>query len=169
MLALRSRPSTGRNVKSPSTPLIFADAAFSTGVPDVIHYNVASLRLAGWQEQPVSEIVGDLAGNAGGALATVHAAAPAMAGRGSGTILITGGGFARYPNPELLTLSMGKAALRNMVLAIAPGLAESGVHMASVSVNDIVPADAAGPIAEIFWNLHNEPAGAWSTEVDYNP
>ncbi|HXN60888.1 MAG TPA: SDR family NAD(P)-dependent oxidoreductase, partial [Acidimicrobiales bacterium] len=45
------------------------------------------------------------------AIVLTQAAAPAMRAGGSGTIMVTGGGFADNPIPALATVSLGKAAL----------------------------------------------------------
>ena len=45
------------------------------------------------------------------AVVVTQVAAPAMRAAGSGTIIVTGGGFADYPIPALATVSLGKAAL----------------------------------------------------------
>jgi short-subunit dehydrogenase len=46
-----------------------------------------------------------------GAIVVTQVAAPAMRAAGSGTIIVTGGGFADHPIPALATISLGKAAL----------------------------------------------------------
>jgi NADP-dependent 3-hydroxy acid dehydrogenase YdfG len=87
----------------------------------VLHYNAASMRKATLPDQPLDTFVEDLAVNIGGALVAAQAAAPKMSERGSGSILLTGGGFALEPNPEYLSLGIGKAGIR----ALAHGLFES--------------------------------------------
>lgn len=61
---------------------------------DVAHYNAAAMRQSTLADQPVETFNSDLAVNIGGALAATHAVATGMERRGSGTILLTGGGFA---------------------------------------------------------------------------
>jgi NADP-dependent 3-hydroxy acid dehydrogenase YdfG len=90
------------------------------GSIDILHYNAASMRKATIEEQPRDTFISDLAVNIGGALVAVQAAVPKMSARGSGTILLTGGGFALEPNPEYLSLSIGKAGIH----ALAHGLFE---------------------------------------------
>ena len=45
-----------------------------------------------------------------------------MGERGSGTILLTGGGFSLAPNPEYISLSIGKAGVRAMTLGMFESL-----------------------------------------------
>jgi NAD(P)-dependent dehydrogenase (short-subunit alcohol dehydrogenase family) len=138
---------------------------------DVLHYNAASMRQATLADQPRDTFNGDLAVNIGGAMAAIQAAAPWMAERRSGTILLTGGGFALQPHPDYLALSIGKAGIR----ALAQGLFESfrarGIHVATVTVAGFVqPGSAdAQAVGEQFWQFHSQPAGAWEMEAVYSP
>jgi NADP-dependent 3-hydroxy acid dehydrogenase YdfG len=87
----------------------------------VLHYNAASMRKATILEQPRDTFDTDLAANIGGALVAAQAVIPKMSERGSGSILLTGGGYSLKPNPEYLSLSIGKAGIR----ALAYGLFET--------------------------------------------
>jgi short-subunit dehydrogenase len=140
------------------------------GSIDVLHYNVASLRRANITDQPLDTFVPDLAVNIGGALAATQTVLKKMLERRSGTILLTGGGYALEPNPERLSLSIGKAGLRALTLGLFEPLKAQGVHIASVMVMDTVLPDSkdAAAIAEHFWKLHNQPTGSWTAEVKYS-
>jgi NAD(P)-dependent dehydrogenase (short-subunit alcohol dehydrogenase family) len=139
------------------------------GALDALHYNAASMRHASILDQPRDTFASDLIVNVGGALVAVQAVAPFMFERGEGSILLTGGGYALSPNPQFLSLSIGKAGIR----ALAQGLFEEfkvqGVHVATVTVAAIVtPGSAeAKAVADHFWALHNQPRDQWSWEVRY--
>jgi short-subunit dehydrogenase len=64
------------------------------------------MRQATLADQPRDSFVSDLAVNIGGALAAAQAVAQKMLESRSGTILLTGGGFALSPNPDDLSLSI---------------------------------------------------------------
>src|SRR4051812_27135783 len=104
------------------------------GGVDVLHYNAASLRQATLADQPRDSFTSDLAVNIGGAMAAAQAAAPNMAERGSGTILLTGGGLAMNPHPDYLSLSIGKAGIRALALGLFESFKEKGIHVATVTV-----------------------------------
>ncbi|VVD95322.1 short-chain dehydrogenase/reductase [Pandoraea eparura] len=148
---------------------LVANVESQHGGIDVLHYNAASLRQATLESQPADTFNTDLAVNIGGALAASQAAIGGMRKRGKGAILLTGGGFAVSPNPEYLSLSLGKAGIR----ALAQGLFEpakaEGIHVASVTVAAYVKPDSeeATGIAEAFWQLHSQPKDAWTAEVTY--
>ena len=152
-----------------SVAALVASVEQEFGAIDVLHFNAASMRKATIAEQPRDTFNGDLAVNIGGAQVAMQAAAPKMAQRGGGTILLTGGGFALQPSPDYLSLSIGKAGIR----ALAQGLFESfkaqSIHVATVTVAAFVNPGSkdASAVAEHFWRLHSQPKGAWSPEVTY--
>lgn len=141
------------------------------GAIDVLHYNVAAMRKATLAEQPLDTFVGDLAVNIGGALVAAQVAAPKMSERGSGTILLTGGGFALEPNPEYLSLSIGKAGIRALAQGLFENFKDKGIHVATVTVGAYVATGSkdAEAVAEHFWQLHTQPKGSWTPEVKYAP
>ena len=81
-----------------------------------------------------------------------------MLGRGSGSVLLTGGNFALAPHPGYLSISIGKAHIR----AVAEGLFDRfrghGLHVATVTSR---ASSALAPntqsIADPFWTLHAQP------------
>ncbi|WP_257570842.1 SDR family NAD(P)-dependent oxidoreductase [Streptomyces sp. NP160] len=103
-----------------------------------------------------------------GAVSAAQVFTPAMRGAGAGTLLVTGGGPGLVPDPEHASLTLGKSALRSAVTVLHDQLAPEGVHVASVTVVGVIaPGTDLDPdlLAERYWALHTEPAGAWSTDV----
>lgn len=133
-------------------------------------YNAASIRKATVAEQPKASFNQDLAVNVGGALVATQAVARQMSERGSGTILLTGGGFSLAPNAEYISLSIGKAGVRAMTLGIFESLKQQGIHIATVTVHTAVTPDSkeAEAVAEHFWQLYRQPLGNWTAEVTYS-
>ena len=93
-----------------------------------------------------------------------------MIRRGSGTILLTGGGFAVSPSPDYLSLSIGKAGIRALAHGLFDRFKEKGIHVATVTVAAFVSPDSkeAEAVAEQFWQLYNQPKGSWTAEVQYS-
>jgi short-subunit dehydrogenase len=141
------------------------------GAIDVLHYNAASMRKATLTEQPSDTFNSDLSVNIGGALAAAQAASTKMFDRKSGTILLTGGGFALQPSPDYLSLSIGKAGIRALAQGIFESFKAQGVHVATVTVAASVSAGSkdAEAVAEQFWQLHSQEANAWTVETTYTP
>lgn len=138
---------------------------------DVLHYNAGIVRNAKVQAQAPASFNADLAINIGGALAAIHAAAPAMLGRGSGTVLLTGGGFALAPHPDYLSISIGKAGIRALAQGLFDEFRENGVHVATVTVAGFVNAGTEDTkrVAEAFWALHSQSPDEWTVETIHEP
>lgn len=140
------------------------------GVPDVLVYNAAVIRADRVGELDARGLLDTLAVNVVGAAVAAAHLGPRMAARGSGSILVTGG----MPDPkaDYASLSLGKAGVRTLVALLAEEYGPAGVHAATVTVADaVVPGTAYDPdlIAEAYWDLHNQPRGAWKREVLFAP
>jgi NAD(P)-dependent dehydrogenase (short-subunit alcohol dehydrogenase family) len=104
-----------------------------------------------------------------GAVVVAQSAAPAMKAAGSGTIVVTGGGFADHPIPALATISLGKAALRSAATILGSDLAPDGIRVATLTIaGQIVPGTAFDPvnIAERYFEVV-ETKGAWQSEFRF--
>jgi NAD(P)-dependent dehydrogenase (short-subunit alcohol dehydrogenase family) len=91
-----------------------------------------------------------------------------MKQRGNGTMFLTGGGTALKAPPELISLSIGKAGMRNFALSLAEECAPLGIRVATVTVCGMVqPGTKYDPdtIAGAFWRLYQLPGAAWEREV----
>jgi short-subunit dehydrogenase len=152
-----------------SIAAVIREAEAQFGAIDVLHFNAASMHSATIESQPADTFVQDLTINIGAALVATQAAARGMLKRGDSAILLTGGAFAVSPHPDYLSLSIGKAGIRTLLHALFSGFKERGVHIASVTVATIVAAESveAAGVTQAFWDLYNEPRGAWSAEVTY--
>lgn len=135
------------------------------GVPDVLFYNVgitaADSQLADGMTADVMEQRYKV--DVLGAYTCIRQILGDEFSKKQGTVLITGGGLAMYPSAEYLPLSMDKAALRAMVLALAPVLEKQNVFIGSVQVcNTIGGSEKYMPekIAEQFWKLYQDRADA---------
>lgn len=150
---------------------LIADVERDFGRIDVLHYNAASMRNATIADQPADTFNSDLAVNIGGAQAAIQAALPGMIDRGSGSVLLTGGGFALQPHPDYLSLSVGKAGIRALAQGLFESLKQKGIHVATVTVAGFVEPNSkdATAVAEEFWRLHSQPKDAWAVETTYTP
>jgi NAD(P)-dependent dehydrogenase (short-subunit alcohol dehydrogenase family) len=145
----------------------FAAIRDELGDPDVLLYN-ASLNPAGSPaEVSVADVESALRVGAVGALVAAQEVLPAMRTRGSGTVLITGGGLALAPWPGATALGMAKAAVRNLAQVLARDLEGTGVRAGTVTIRGIVGSPGFDPddIAERFWEQHRLPAGEGEAEV----
>ncbi|WP_371778396.1 SDR family NAD(P)-dependent oxidoreductase [Streptosporangium subroseum] len=136
------------------------------GVPDVVVYNAAIIQADAPGELSVHAHMEAWAVNVVGALNAAAHVAPAMAARGNGTFLITGG--MPEPKPQYVSLSLGKAGVRTLVTLLDQEYGPSGVHVASVTVaGPVAPGTDFDPddIAEHYWRLHTQPRHQWEREA----
>jgi NAD(P)-dependent dehydrogenase (short-subunit alcohol dehydrogenase family) len=149
-----------------------ARVAAEMGEAQVAIYNASLWRPAHPMQFDPKQFAADLALGATGALVMAQAVYPAMRRAGSGSLLFTGGGLALHPEAggEVLALTAGKAALRAMVLAMAPVLAQEGIGCTTVTVDGaIAPGTAFDPdkIAERFWQVQAMAPAVRPAEVLY--
>jgi NADP-dependent 3-hydroxy acid dehydrogenase YdfG len=145
------------------------------GPVDVLLYNVSAGRQAGVPELSPEDLLTDLAVGVVGLQTSVRAVLPGMRDRGSGTVLATGGGSADRPIASMASLGVQKAALRALAEVQAAGLADEGVHVATVTVRGFVGDDkqiSPDRVAGVYAELVAETTGPrerWRTVVDLTP
>ena len=104
-----------------------------------------------------------------GAIVVTQVAAPVMQAAGSGTIIVTGGGFADFPIPALATISLGKAALRSAATMLGADLEPDGIRVATLTIaGQIVTESAFDPenIAKRYWEVVPSD-GPWQAEFRF--
>ena len=84
---------------------------------------------------------------------------PDMLAEKTGGILITGGGFALYPNAQYTCISVNKAALRALAMVLHDELNEKGIYVGTVTImGEIKPGTHFDPadIAAKYWELYTK-------------
>lgn len=140
------------------------------GSPDVLVYNPAVIVEGNPSTLDVEELMADFRVNVGGALVCAQQVIPDMKAKRSGTLLFTGGGLALRPQPRYTSLAIGKAGLRNLTYSLAAELESDSIHVATITIAGFVqPGSHFDPdlIAEKYWELHAQTAGAWEREIVY--
>ncbi len=130
------------------------------GVPDVLFYNVgvtladADLTVPKDAALLLERYRVDVAG-------AYHALQQVLGeefSRRQGAFLVTGGGLALYPMNAYLPLSLDKAALRAMCLALHEELKKQQIFVGTVTVTGLIaPGQPCDPaiLAEDFWQLYS--------------
>lgn len=149
---------------------VLARIADELGDAEVAIYNASLWRQSHPMQFDIGQFEADLGLCVTGALVMAQAAWPAMRRAGKGSLLFTGGGLALHPETgaEVIALTAGKAALRAMVLAMAPALARDGIHCSTLTVDGAIAAGSAFDperIAGRFWDLHQSERNQWQGEV----
>lgn len=149
---------------------VLQQVARELGPPNVLIYNAVA-----FTPGPVSMLSADqlLAGvrvSAAGALVAVQQVLPAMRAQGQGTILFTGGGAALSPIPGLISLSIGKSAIRMLAYGLAQELKGSGIRVGTVTIfGGVAPGTDFDPdtIAERYWGFHSQTIEDGTVEISY--
>lgn len=141
------------------------------GEAAVVLYNAAAVHVIDIFEEDWRTIRQQMDVNVGGAFTLAKRLLPEFLRRKTGKLFFTGGGFALQPSPQWTSLSVGKAALRNLVQALAGRVAGAPVHVATLTVCGFVKEDDPrynpDAIAEQFWRLYGMPPGQFTWEVQY--
>lgn len=127
---------------------------------DVVHYNVAKLKTVNIANETADGLTRDFKVNVAGVMTVVSLVASDMEKKGEGTILLTGGGFSLYPDPQYGSLSIGKAGIRNLAGSLHAALKPKNIFVGTVTVCGLVSATAEkhnpNNIAEQFWKLYTD-------------
>ncbi|MEU4196690.1 SDR family NAD(P)-dependent oxidoreductase [Kribbella sp. NPDC026611] len=136
------------------------------GVPEVAVYNAAVIQADAIGDLTAQQHLDAWAVNVVGAITTAGHLLPAMAERGRGTFLVTGG--MPVPKPAYASLSLGKAGLRILVTLLHQQYGSAGIHAASVTIGGgVAPGTAWDPddIADHYWRLHAQAEPDWLHEL----
>ena len=136
--------------------------------PEVLVFNASVPRESAPSVLDPEALAADLRIGVLGALIAARAVLPAMRAAGQGSILFTGGGLAMEPVAAAASLSVQKAALRNLAFSLNQELSPAGVHAAIVTIAGVLREGSlldAARVADAFWTLHSQPCGQFSREI----
>jgi short-subunit dehydrogenase len=146
-----------------------ADLYNKQGAPGLIVYNAVMGAPDKLLSSSVEHLQTAYAVDVISAIVVTQVASPAMQGAGSGTIIVTGGGFADHPISALATVSLGKAALRSAATMLGADLEADGIRVATLTIaGQIVAGTAFDPekIAARYWEVvHSD--GPWQAEFRF--
>jgi short-subunit dehydrogenase len=137
----------------------FDQIKMNYGLPEALVYNAAAIKFGTASNLKEAELLDDLNVNVVGALSSALQVIPDFIDQKKGVIIFTGGGFALYPNSALASLSIGKAALRNLAFTLGEELAPFEIHVGTVTIaGSVVPNTHFDPdlIAEAYWDIYEK-------------
>ncbi|MBJ6360102.1 SDR family NAD(P)-dependent oxidoreductase [Paenibacillus sp. GCM10012307] len=135
----------------------FAQVKQHHGVTDVLVYNAAVLGGGKPTSLTAETLIRHLQVDVAGALTSALQVVPDQTERQDGTILFTGGALSLYPSANYASLSIGKAAMRNLALSLAEELSPQGIFVGTVTIaGQVKPGTNFDParIAELYWDLY---------------
>jgi NAD(P)-dependent dehydrogenase (short-subunit alcohol dehydrogenase family) len=163
---------------------LFATVEREAGIPNLVVFNAGTFMRGGILEiSPQSFEQCWRIGCMGGFLVG-QCAARLMVQAGAGTIIFTGATASLRGSAGFANLAVPKFGLRALAQSMARELGPKGVHVAHVVIDGQIEAqsrrhllDERGPasllppeaIAESYYQLHRQPRGAWTHELDLRP
>lgn len=137
-IALDSFAADAANPESLSEAL--AAVGGRCGATDVLVYNAFAPRFGRPTTMTPAGLIDDLKVGVVGAFTATMGVLPAMKARKAGTILFTGGGWAMYPSVDAASISLAKAALRNLAFTLSEELRGTGVRVGTLTIMGVVAA-----------------------------
>ncbi len=134
-----------------------SDIQKNYGCVDVLLYNAISERKGTPIDLSPEELLERYQVDVVGALCASQQVIPAMKERKNGTILFTGGGFALDPDPNFLSVSVNKAALRSLAVAMNKELADDGIFVGIVNIKGHIGSDekySPENVAKLFYRMY---------------
>ena len=123
-----------------------------------------------------------------GAFHTAKLALPLLTEQGFGSLLFTGASASMRGRPNFAHFASAKAALRNLVQALAREYGPQGIHVGHIVIDGVVRGDVVAgrfgeylnslgedgalepdAIADAFWTMHAQHRSAWTHELDLRP
>lgn len=170
--------------KPADVSMLFTTVAQEFGIPSVVVFNAGTYEPGGILDIAPESFercwrIGCLGGFVVG-----QAAARLMVSTGAGTILFTGATASLRGSAGFANLAVPKFGLRALAQSMARELGPRGLHVAHVIIDGQIqsernrrlleergPASLLPPeaIAESFYQLHRQPRGAWTHELDLRP
>ena len=163
---------------------LFAATAKRFGEPNVVVFNAGAFEMAGILDITPEAFERSWRVGCFGGFLVGQAAARIMVALGSGTILFTGATASLRGGARFANLAVPKFGLRALAQSMARELGPRNVHVAHIIIDGqidseryrhlreqrgpdaLLPPDA---IAEMYYQLHRQPRGAWTHELDLRP
>lgn len=125
----------------------------------VLQYNAVDYRMKFLLDETVEELVNGFKVSVANALVASNVLLPDLKAN-KGSILLTGGSSGNDPSPEMASISLGKAGIRNLALQLHQALKEKGVFVGTVTVSGAISPDSLSHspeiLAEIFWQMNRD-------------
>lgn len=165
------------DVSSPEeVTTLFAAVQGDTGAPDLVVFNPSARQRAPIAELDPEKVRQALLISCFGGFLVGQAAAKAMLGRGSGSILFTGATASVKGVANSAPFAMGKFGLRGLCQSMARELAPKGIHVAHFVIDGGIGKDPEGnakldpdAIAETYFHIYRQHPSAWTWEVELRP
>ncbi len=127
------------------------------GRVDLVHYNAVDYRYVHILEDSIDDLTKGYRMSVLGALVATKTLIDELA-QNHGVILLTGGAAALKPSPQMASISLAKAGIRNLTEQLAKTLKDKNIYVGSLLVNGAIDPNSSthSPtlLADQFWKLY---------------
>jgi short-subunit dehydrogenase len=127
------------------------------GTVTVLQYNAVDYRMKHLLQENVEDLTNGFKVSVANAFAATMELLPELTAN-KGSVLFTGGGSANYPSPDMASISLGKAGIRNLALQLHEVLKPQNIFVGTVTISGWINSESEthSPkiLAEKFWELN---------------
>lgn len=124
---------------------------------DVLFYNVGNVKQKHILEEDPQSLTDDFLINVVGLQQSYNYLRNTLKDK-KGSVLVSGGGFAMFPNEDYGSLSLGKAAIRNLAVQLNHIGKNDDIYVGILNIAGHITRDSAShtpeKVAEKFWTLY---------------
>lgn len=149
-----------------SVQRMLADTVEMFGVPDCVVVNLEAYSPGTIQDISPSAFEDSWRANCYAGFLVGQCVSNLMCDRGRGTIIFGGATASIRGKQGYINLAVGKAGLRALAQSMARELGPLGIHVCHVVLDGGMGALRPDDVAQNYLHLHNQPANAWTHELD---
>ncbi|WP_020593943.1 SDR family NAD(P)-dependent oxidoreductase [Kiloniella laminariae] len=153
------------------------------GTPEILIHNPASLVIKPFLETSAEDFTRAWKSMMLSAVNTCQAVLPQMLEAGRGNIIISGATASLRGGKNFAAFASAKFALRGLAQSLAREYQQQGIHVVHAILDGIIDTDTSrslhklssdrmmkpDDIAQIYWQLIQQPRSTWTHEIDLRP
>lgn len=165
------------------TSALIAELIKKHGPPKIVVHNTAELVISPFSQTTLADFQRTWTSMVQTLVVLGQSVLPLMADAGRGTLIVSGATASLRGGAKFSAFASAKFALRGLTQSLAREYQPMGVHIAHVILDGIIdtarsrdlhsldPSKMMKPeeIAEVYWQLTQQPASTWSHELDLRP
>ncbi|MEM9057155.1 MAG: SDR family NAD(P)-dependent oxidoreductase [Pseudomonadota bacterium] len=166
-----------------AAPEVLADVMAAHGAPKLVVHNTAELVIAPFTDTHLSDYQRSWQSMVQSAVLLAQATLQPMVRAGGGAFIVSGATASLRGGVRFSAFASAKFALRGLTQALAREFQPAGVHVChtildgiidtarSRSLHSLDPSKMMRPedIAEVYWQIAQQPQSTWTHELDLRP
>lgn len=125
----------------------------------ILHYNAVDARMIPLMEDTADSLTTGFRISVGNVLEAVKALMDDLL-ESKGSVLLTGGGSANYPNASIASISLGKAGIQSLAYMLSDSLKAKGIYVGTLTVSGWINPESKthspAILAEKFWKMNKD-------------